>query len=553
MKKRVLSLLLAGLLVASTGCGAATSSSSQSEDSGSNSSESTEETAEASSDTEETSDTSAFDGLPDKQEAGTTVAATPEMYSNVDLSKSVNINMYMVGDTPNDWEDVLAAVNEYLEPFNTTLSATFLSWSDYTTLYPLALQGDDCDIIYTASWCFYGSEVAKGSFHELTEDFLSTYMPLTTKYQEKESWAEVMVGDKIYCIPQNMSEATWKYVVIRKDLADKYGIGEITDWSDYMTYLETIAEKETPESGIYAYAAASENKELWNVYREQYDYRYLVENDFLCIGFENDVDTVPTVDDIQLAYDTDIFRDFCYDMKELADAGVWSRSALTATTTDDEAFAALQGASSAWNSSLFTYIATAELTDGVECAVYDLSPDVPTEVEYGTGGLAIAECSQNKERAAMILDIMENDTYINRLLTLGIEGVHYEMVDDTHYRELEKSSDYAIWCIAASWAIKNYKLVEDGMDSRREEMEEKIEARGVASPTRAFSFDDTQISDYTAAIKTVLTDYVPSLQLGLVSDVDASLQEMKEKLDAAGYQIYLEELQKQYEAWYAEQ
>lgn len=59
------------------------------------------------------------------------------MYSNIDLSKKVNVNMIMVGDKPNDWEDVNEAINEYLEPFNTTLSATFLSWSDYTTLYPL--------------------------------------------------------------------------------------------------------------------------------------------------------------------------------------------------------------------------------------------------------------------------------------------------------------------------------------------------------------------------------------------------------------------------------
>lgn len=53
------------------------------------------------------------------------VATTPEMYSNIDLSKKVNVNMIMVGDKPNDWEDVNEAINEYLEPFNTTLSATF--------------------------------------------------------------------------------------------------------------------------------------------------------------------------------------------------------------------------------------------------------------------------------------------------------------------------------------------------------------------------------------------------------------------------------------------
>ena len=62
--------------------------------------------------------------LPETLGPENPVAATPEMYSNIDLSKKVNVNMIMVGDKPNDWEDVNEAINEYLEPFNTTLSAS---------------------------------------------------------------------------------------------------------------------------------------------------------------------------------------------------------------------------------------------------------------------------------------------------------------------------------------------------------------------------------------------------------------------------------------------
>lgn len=555
MKKKVLSILLAACMVFSmVGCGSGSSTSADSSSAAAeNGAGDTEESADAAAPAEsEAAAGDAFEGLPDTLKEGIAVAATPEMYPNVDMSKPVNVNMYMVGDTPNDWEDVLAAANEYLKPFNTTLSATFLSWADYTTLYPLSMQGDDCDIVYTASWCFYASEAAKGSYLEITDDFLNTYMPLTAKYQEEDSWAEVKIGDKIYCIPQNMTEASAKFVAIRQDLADKYGV-EVKTWDDYMNYLETVAEKETPESGIYAYAAAADNAELWDVYRQQYELKNVIESDKLCLGYTYEEGKTPTSDDIQLIYDTDTFKNFCYDMKELADAGCWSRSALTNSITDDEAFGALQGASVAWNSSVFTYISTAEQTDGVECAVYDLSPDNTTTAAYGTGGMALGAGTKNLEHAAMVLDIMENDTYLNRLMILGIEGVHYEMVDDTHYRELEKSSDYAIWCIAASWAVKNVKLVEDGMDPRREEIEASIESRGVALPTRTFAFDDTEISDYAAAIKTVLNDYVPSLQLGLVTDVDATIAEMRQKLDDAGMQIYLDEFKTQYDAWYAEQ
>ena len=76
-------------------------------------------------------------------------------------------------------------------------------------------------------------------------------MPLTEKYQAKDSYSEVLVGGKLYCLPQNMTEASSKFVAIRKDLADKYDIGEMKTWDEYTNYLTTIAEKETPESGIF--------------------------------------------------------------------------------------------------------------------------------------------------------------------------------------------------------------------------------------------------------------------------------------------------------------
>ena len=77
--------------------------------------------------------------------------------------------------------------------------------------------------------------------------------------------------------------------------------------------------------------------------------------------------------------------------------------------------------------------------------MYDLSEGAPTSASYGTGGMALGSLSSNKERAAMILDIMKMDTTVNRLITLGIEGVHYEMVEETNYKEKEKSNEYANW------------------------------------------------------------------------------------------------------------
>ena len=65
--------------------------------------------------------------------------------------------------------------------------------------------------------------------------------------------------------------------------------------------------------------------------------------------------------------------------------------------------------------------------------------------------------------------------------------------------------------------------------------------------------DTTEIADYVTAIKNVMNDYVPMLQLGLVDDVDATIAEFRQKLDDAGMQIYLDTFREQYEAWLAAQ
>lgn len=558
LKKVLCCFLAAAMTLSMVACGGNAGGSSADSDSGSK-----QETPVEDAGTEDAGEAKTADGLaddplaelPDLEDvyAGAVVAGTPEMYSNVDLSSPCNINVYMVCDKPNDWDMVVEAINEYLTPFNTTMSATFISLADYQKLYPLALQGDDCDIIYTSGWCYLASEATKGSFHEFTEDFIRDYMPLVTKYQRPESYEDVKVGGRVYSLNQNIMDTTTKFVAIRQDLADKYDIGELKNWADFKNFMLTIAQKETPESGIYANAASADNKEFWEIYAQQYTIRDVVESDLLRIGYEFDGSSIPTFDQIKLEYQTDIFREFCYDMKEMADAGCWSRGALTSTNSDEEAFGNLQGASVAWNSSLFTYVETAEKTEGVVCAAYDLSPDKMTMAKYGKGSMAIAEGSRNQERAAMILDLMKNDTYFNKLITFGIEGVHYEMLDETHYRILDKAEDYPAYGVAASWSVKNVRYTEEGQDPRKEAMSDSIFERAVASPTVAFSFDDTQISDYTAAIKSVVNDYVPMLQLGLVDDVDATLEEMNQKLDASGLQIYMDELETQYNAWLAEQ
>ena len=239
-------------------------------------------------------------------------------------------------------------------------------------------------------------------------------------------------------------------------------------------------------------------------------------------------------------------------MKKLADAGCWSRSALTNTISDDDAFAALQGAAIAWNASVFTYMKSAEKNEGVRCMAYDLTKDTFVSAEaYSNNDMAIAAASRNPERAAMVLDLIKYDTYLNRLLLLGVEGVHYSINNATgEYTKLEKNGDYPPLSVSVSWAVKNGNLTESGTPERELVITDSWAERVKSNPTVTFVFDDSEISEYVSAVNSVLGEYIGMLQLGLVDDVDKTIDEMLSRIYDAGMQEVYDEFYRQYEAWY---
>ena len=546
MRKKVLSVILSMIMTASmlAGCGSA---SSETESGSMENAGDIEIKDEATA----TSASVSLDELPAKIGEGI-VKATPEMYGDVDLSEHKTVNITLIGDTPAAWDDVLAKTNEYLEPFNTEVEVSFLSWSDYQQMYPLTLTGGQVDLIFTAPWCFMYTEAAKGSFYVLDTDFISKNMPLTSRFQAAESWDETTISGQTIAVPSNQASPMGKIVAIRQDLADKYGISSLDNWDDYMNYAKTIAEKETPESGIYALAASGDNNELWDVYRQQEDTFLALDSDYFDLIYNYKEGSLPEASDIKLVYETDLFKSYANDMKELADAGAWSRSALTNTVTDDDAFGNLQGASIAWNTSVFTYIEQAEQTEGVVGAAYDLTKNNLVGCEcYSNNDMAIAAGSADPARAAMVLDILKCDTYLNHLWILGVEDEHYTINDAGEYTETDKAGDFAAYAISASWAIKNGDLKEAGGDPRAEKVTESWEERVVNNPTVTFVFDDSNVADYKAAVSAVLNDYVPMLELGLVDDVDSTIDEMIKACYDSGLQNVLDEFNTQYDAWKA--
>lgn len=473
-------------------------------------------------------------------------------YSGVDTSKPYTVLMYLVGDKFPGTDDVVAAMNAILEPeYNTTLEVEFLSWSDYQTKYPLVLAGGEkVDLMYTASWCYLYSEAAKGSFFELDDEFIKTNMPMTYANQKAESWGQTTISGNCVGVPCNMMVPNYKYVGIRQDLADKHGIPALSSWDDFMNFCLTIAEKETPESGIFAMNAASDTIELWRTYYEGYNMMGVYNDDFLTIYPEDG--TLPEAESILYAVTTEQFRAYAHDMKKLANAGAWSQSALSNTISNCEAFANLTGASCVWNGTIFNYMHQAEANEGITTNAYDLSPSAHVFAEeYNNSVMAVAANSENPERAAMVMDLIGYDYELNLLGLLGLENVNWEDRGNGYYFSDPTQESYPANTNAMGWWMKKDYKISLYADRRMEEFDNNFKTRMVSNPCTTFVFNETPVKAEMAAVSSVKNEYFGQLTLGLTDDVDATIQKMTDQLMASGLQTIYDEFYRQYNEWKA--
>lgn len=482
---------------------------------------------------------------------------TPADFPNTDLSQPYEIQMFSSSTAIPKQDATLAEVNrELLERgFNTTIRIINVPKTSSSDLYTMTLaSGETADVYFTAPWKAMWTEAAKGSWMTLEPEWLEKYMPITWKTQAPGSWAETTLKGEIIAVPGNSMKSNAKEVAVRQDLMEKYGFEKLTCWDDWKKFAMTIAEKETAQSGIYAYNTSATNLEIWRMYLQQ-DNLYPLYSELFYYPCQGG-DVLPEFSDVKMYMETDLFRQFCREMVELRKAGVWSQSAISSDSVNQDCFANLTSATVMHNSSVYNYIERALTTDPtIKCEVYDLFPDAFCIPEaYSNNCLAIPYSSGNPERAAMIIDLMKNDFFFNTTFQFGIEGVDWVDNGDQTYTLYESSQSEAYlgslaWALKYDWDYKEKPHSE--IAAQKLEMTEWQNTRLVANPTVAFIFDDSPIKNYVATLNSIVEEVRPSLVLGMVDDVDAYLDGVIKRMYDSGLQNVYDELERQYNEWKA--
>jgi putative aldouronate transport system substrate-binding protein len=496
-------------------------------------------------------DSDAGDNESNNGDTATQAPAAKDYYGN-DISEHMDMIMYVIGDEPAMAGDVEAKINEVLEEkANVTLDINYISLSDYTTKYSLLLaSGEDIDIIYSAGWANYFEEANKDAYMEITKDMIDQYMPQTAQGQDKDSYQSVKVDGKIFMIPKNSVYINNAVpVLIRGDLREKYSMGAIDSYDKLEAYLKAVADNEK-DNGIYPYAAGTDGVPFSiQMFQCKYDLFPSTSLDTY-VGYFYNGNNKPTAEDMVWQYTTDQYKEFVNLAKRWADMGFWSKNAVSNTISPADAFINGTSASVFWNYDTCMTIYNTVMSDHP-----DWKPEVtnvnPNGARYKAPfgeGMSVPAIAPHPERSMMVIDLLKWDKVIYDTARYGIEGKSWVATSDTTYQLGAEQGNYTVGNAPITWGLKNdalERIVGEAGDTRSE-IYTQLFSNPISETSAGFTFDNTAVKDQIAAIGELCSQYIPILELGLVDNPDATLEEFNRKCEQAGRDDILEEFRRQY-------
>ena len=181
------------------------------------------------------------------------------------------------------------------------------------------------------------------------------------------------------------------------------------------------------------------------------------------------------------------------------------------------------------------------------------------EAEINTGAIrkfswSIPVTATEPEAAMKMMNLLYTDAEIVNLLTWGIEGVHYQTLEDgtIDFVDGEDAGTCGYWIGDGTsiWGNGFLAKVRKGQDLDVREKCLEINLNAKVSEFLGFSFDQTGLENEISMMTMAIEQYRPTLQCGLYSD--EFYNDFMQKLKDSGIEKYIAAAQEQLDAWVAE-
>lgn len=467
----------------------------------------------------------------------------------------IEVLFWTLNTIPSDVDMVEEAINEITrEKIHTEINLNILEMGNYTQQLNLMISGNEkLDLMVTlpGDSAHFNSMTSQNQLTDLT-DLLPEYAPELLETVPEGWLAGTTVDGKIYSVTSFGDKATPLGFACRTDILEQTGIDPST-LKTADDFEELFAKVVDVDSAMVPVATGSQ-KILTAPYLIDADgnfvkYDGLGDGDNSLIGLMDYDGTTIANNYLRQEYiDTSLRFQEWYDNGWVYKDGANYKETQEALIAGGVCFG------------LFKCFGTgAESSLSASCG-YDMTIiTVDESPEINTGMLrkfswAVPVTATEPEAAVKFMNLIFTDAEVLNLLTWGIEGTHYQTLEDGTIDFMDgqdaNSSGYYLGDETAILGNGFLAKVWAGNDPNLRETLKEINMSATVSPYTDFSFNSDGFENQVAALTQTVQEYRPSFACGLYTE--DYYNEFISKLESNGVNEYIAYIQEQFDAYLAD-
>lgn len=488
---------------------------------------------------------------PDATEAGDETQAPADDGEDEDLAE-IEVMFWTLNTIPSDLETVQNAINEITEAkINTTVHLNIIEMGNYIQQVNLMMSSNEkLDLMVTLPGgpAHFNSMSSQKQLMDITE-LLDQYAPDLLKLIPENWLAGTTINGKIYSVTSYGDKATPLNFACRTDILEETGIDPTTIKT--ATDLEALFAKVHELHPEMTVVGTGSKKILTLPYMIDSEGNFvkfdgLGDGDNALIGImEGDGTT------IQNNYLRQIFIDTSLRFKDWYEKG-WVYK--DGSSYDETAEALVSGGTAFGYFKQFAMDsqATCSATCGQDMTLILLEDDPM----LGTGAFrkfswAVPTTATEPEAAVKFMNLLYTDAEVLNLLTWGVEGVHYQTLEDGTIDFLDgqdaTNCGYYLGDETSIFGNGFLAKVRKGQDPDLRKKCEEANLAATVSKFNGFSFNSEGFENQVAGITNTIEEYRPTFANGLYTE--AYYNEFIQKLKDNGVEEYLAYIQQQLDDW----
>jgi len=467
----------------------------------------------------------------------------------------VELEYYYIGWPVTDLQVVEDAVNAITVPeINATIHLNLIDWSSFTDRMRVMISsGEQCDLMLLdrGNWNNYSTAVANGALAPL-DDLLPEYAPHLWEDIPQATWDASRIDGQIYGVPGRGNPVLAYGAWVRQDLMEKYDF----DWTQAQSYqdleplYDAIVAGEPDVTPILS-TDGGPHGTLW--FPEAWGFDRLSSPQGVLgvrVQGEGDPEVVATAFTPEYQQAVELTHDWY-------ERGYFTTDPLPDGDMQTDR-AAGRYSTMLWNRLPgYEDLVSVNEWGGRPIVMLQLAPGIVTTGTVTGSFNGVCATSPNPERALMFLDMLNENAELYNTLVWGVEGTHWtwdEAGEYVVYPEGRTADEVNAAYRGPEWVFGNQtlKYPVSAAEAARIDAWAEMESTAILSPALGFTPDFTPVATELAQVSSVYEQYGEPLQKGLVDPAEA-LPEYQARLEEAGINTIVEEVQRQFEEWQASQ